>query len=873
MPRIPTRSLTHRGLATACLCVAVSIGCARSQFRRHADVESYGLIDSRQIDPLWDLPARTVEPQAISRMYVAAEQDCGPQPQDDVAARQYMDHPDGFDNQGYYGQIPTRLHTENPFWIDHLPRNPAGNIELTQPLAIDLSLLHSREYQTQFENVYLTALDLSGNRFEFDTQWFGGAGANFVATGSDLGDARALSVTANRLGLSRNLAGGGQFATSILNSLFWDFGSGLQAGSAALVTTFTQPLLRGAFRHVRLENLTQAERNLLYAVRDFARFRRAFYVDITTTHLNLLNQAQAIRNTQTNVENLRQNLIEHEFYLELGQVNQIQVDQVFQQYQNGRLSLLSAEQALISSHDAFKFQLGLPAWVPFEIDQSLLDRFELVDPALTELQSQSQELYESLIQYLPPQVAPKQVLLEGYAGYVALRDRVAQVLPSIEAELERWEQLLDSVDQDRFTADDRVDYEQQLALAQRVRNSLANLGKQLEQRGEYNAEILKKLEAYDADAPPPEERVTLQDIIEGKIPFEEIDIDDLLRELPDSPPVAAWRALLIAVGERLREEIAELYVAQNQIRLFLIEIESESIREEQAITFAHQNRLDLMNSKANVVDAFRKVEVAADALESDLSVSGGVTLGSDPSKNNAFRFDSSANRYRVGVEFDGPLNRLNERNAYRATQIAYQQASRNYIADKDRVANEVRSVLRQLELRRLNFQIARQQVVAATRQVDLAQIDLRRSSSPDSNLTLNLLTALQGLLDGKNNLISNWIQYRVQKMRLFAALEILYLDENGQWINEQTGMEMLEEFNFVDPEYFPAGWLRAGNSSVLDAEVTEPGGALERVDGDAEELPLPNPDDAQHGPEGDSDRSLRRGVVSQSLPYSLEFGR
>ena len=30
----------------------------------------------------------------------------------------------------------------------------------------------------------------------------------------------------------------------------------------------------GAFRYVRLEGLTQAERDLLYQVRDFARFRR-----------------------------------------------------------------------------------------------------------------------------------------------------------------------------------------------------------------------------------------------------------------------------------------------------------------------------------------------------------------------------------------------------------------------------------------------------------------------------------------------------------------------------------------------------------------------------------------------------------------------
>ena len=123
----------------------------------------------------------------------------------------------------------------------------------------------------------------------------------------------------------------------------------------------------------------------------------------------------------------------------------------------------------------------------------------------------------------------------------------------------------------------------------------------------------------------------------------------------------------------MRGELAELYIAQTLIRLFLINIEPQQIDELSAITFAHQNRLDLMNSKASVMDAWRRVEVAADALQSDLTLTGSASLGSDPTQNNAFRFDANNNRYTLGVEFDGPLNRLDERNSYRASQIAYQR--------------------------------------------------------------------------------------------------------------------------------------------------------------------------------------------------------
>ncbi len=891
----PTDTRLTRTLGAALLAAVTlvgQIGCTRSHYRRSADLESYGLVESRQTDPRWDVPSRTVEPAANSRMYVGAHLDCAPKPQDDLAAKCYMDYPGRFDNTHYYSQIPTRATTENPSWMDQLPREPSGNVKLTQPLAIDLSLLHSRDYQTQFENVYLNALTLSGNRFEFDTQWFGGLGTGFNASGEDLGNQRLLTVS-DRLGFSRNLAGGGQFATSLANSLFWDFGSGnVQGGSAALVTTFTQPLLRGAFRHVRLENLTQAERNLLYSVRDFARFRRTFYLDVTTSYLSLLTQVQAIRNTRTNVDNLRQNLEEHQVLVALEMVSQFQVDQVFQQYQSGRLTLLAAEQNLAASLDAFRFQLGLPPWVPLEIDESLLRPFELVDPELIQLDEAAQQLYMSLVQYLPPEKAPRDVLLDGYHRYANLREQVVQMLPAVEQDLSRWKDQLDQAAGESLSQDDEIDLQQQTALVQRIESGLSEMKKTLQVREASNRQLRTQIEQYDTPiATPSDDQATNQDqrADEGQEAGRDAqDVTSLeaerefeasLRKEKIPPEIRAWDALLQdAIGEQLREEIAELFIAQTQIRLFLIDVEPLNVQEPTAITFAHQNRLDLMNTRAVVMDAFRRVEVAADALESDLSVTGGVTLGSDPGENNAFRFDSSANRYTVGAQFDGPLNRLNERNTYRAQQIAYQQASRSFVASQDVIANEVREILRQLKLSRLNFQIARQQLVAATRQVDEAQINLRTGgTAADSSLTLFLLQALQGQLNAKNNLISNWIQYRVQKMRLFTALEMLYLDENGNWINEESGLEDLAQFRAIDPQYFPPEWVPAPS----DGEAIEPadasGDPADAVGDPSNEdgpssLPAPLPSADETGIDR-VDPSLQSGIVLPSPPYSLNFGR
>ena len=62
----------------------------------------------------------------------------------------------------------------------------------------------------------------------------------------------------------------------------WDAianGDGWDAVSDFSVS-WTQPLLRGSAREVVLEPLTQAERNLVYSVRNFERFRRTFALPV-----------------------------------------------------------------------------------------------------------------------------------------------------------------------------------------------------------------------------------------------------------------------------------------------------------------------------------------------------------------------------------------------------------------------------------------------------------------------------------------------------------------------------------------------------------------------------------------------------------------
>jgi hypothetical protein len=245
------------------------------------------------------------------------------------------------------------------------------------------------------------------------------------------------------------------------------------------------------------------------------------------------------------------------------------------------------------------------------------------------------------------------------------------------------------------------------------------------------------------------------------------------------------------------------------------------------------------------------VQVAANALKSQLDVRASANLGTDPDRTNPVRFDASTNSYNVGLSFDGPLNRLNERNAYRATQIAFQQARRNYMANEDNVLNSIRSNLRQLRIQRLNFQIARQQLVAATRQVDETQINLRTAAQSSTNLTRDLLQALQGLLGSKNNLISSWIGFQTSRISLFVDLELLYLDETGRWINEDQSLNDLQSLlqSFDEREELSRiyGILRSplfqsvdGESDISEFEFDSDGDEPEE---DSERLDFEVPDD------------------------------
>ncbi len=238
--------------------------------------------------------------------------------------------------------------------------------------AVGIATANNREYQRQKEQLYLEALDLTLARHQFARRWFATVDAGYAKS-----DGEEQVSLYSPLGFHQTLAGGADVATSI--ALDWSrFLTGDPSTSLASVlgATITQPLLRGAGRQVAQENLTQAERDVLYQIRSFNRYRQLFVVSIVDDYYRVLQQRDAVTNAQNSYESkveLRKRL---EMEAGEGRTARYQVDQAEQSELNAKDSLLRAEQSYEQLLDEFKIRLALPTDANVVLDQNELKSLE-----------------------------------------------------------------------------------------------------------------------------------------------------------------------------------------------------------------------------------------------------------------------------------------------------------------------------------------------------------------------------------------------------------------------------------------------------------------------------------------------------------------
>jgi hypothetical protein len=502
----------------------------------------------------------------------------------------------------------------------------------------------------------------------------------------------------------------------------------------------------------------------------------------------LLPAAQLV-NDRSNVTQLEGFLRLFEAFKEGGDISQLQVDQVEQQLLQGRSTVLQDELVAGNLLDQFKLQLGLPVNIPLELDdspvrplmrqfQDYLDVFSQFDKAREEATGQGP----------PAESARLRPHLREVFGSTALV-RETRFRDRLRNRWSGWETLAD------------VDLTATLTKLGDERRKLLDTKTNLEQAGRKLSDAQQKRMA--------------------ELDFE-IDLggfERLLRLFETQPWLAQQEperrqrqhnalfqnvinAFTLVLGEARNERIDKLRGAWPDLpKLCLGDVDLLQVEEAQAQAAVAQaaliNRFDLMNARAQVVDAWRQIAVFANALLGVLNVEYHLDTFTPFGQAKPLAFGGSRNRHQLILNGQLPLVRVQERNNYRAALIAYQRQRRSLMESEDLIVTAVRAEIRQLRVLAENYKIQQRQVELAYATVESSLDTFRAPPAPTpaggsalntavsaASLTQQLLSAQRSLPSAQNQLLSVWISYLTTRIELYRDLELMQFDPRGAWIDD-----------------------------------------------------------------------------------------
>ena len=307
--------------------------------------------------------------------------------------------------------------------LDGLPINPLSFLflgdeaesEINSPIlslneGLDLAFRHSKDYQTRKERLYLEALSLtldryryapifslnSGGQYEWDmedqfvTDMENLTGINTPNQSATVSSEQFQADTS--LGVRYLLRGGGSVALNLTNNLRrFLSGDVNELSTGALIGSITQPLLRDFGTAIETEALLQAERDLLYELRNFTRFRKSFAVQVASSYYNVMLNRETAKNNYAgllanNLSLERERAFQAEglrTLLDVGRLEQA----TLQQDLRWSTSITRYQRSL----DAFKILIGLNAE-----DSIILDDNEMTLITETGMSSPEMELDQAL---------------------------------------------------------------------------------------------------------------------------------------------------------------------------------------------------------------------------------------------------------------------------------------------------------------------------------------------------------------------------------------------------------------------------------------------------------------------------------------------
>lgn len=830
-------------------------GCTRKFYREQADAEVDCILTEKNVYDAWRIDGSYyLPPDPRARFATGPGKPDRPQmPPDDPAARCLSPNPQkpgkagvgNFEGTGYL-ELMAEWNQENRAKLTPAPdTSDASKPGITGPgvrgvepydkgletkekpflltldQAVDLALFNSREFQDQRENLYLSALPVTLQRFAFTYQFF--ALEEIVRDWSgkerpDPGNRWRANTTA---GFSKLFPTGAlllfRFANqAIVNMAARDGPRVITPSDLSL--DIVQPLLRGGGKAVTLEPLTQSERNLLYSIRGFARFRKEFFVAIagggdygnnfvppsplppsgqapTQGFLPTLLLAYTLQNEKQNASELERILALFKALEEGGDVAKLQVDQVELDLLTSRSNVLLFTQQLRDALDRFKQQLGVPVSVPIELDDSELRPLRDQQGRFLEIVTQFEEV-RNIINRTDFPTEPEK-----------LRDRIRQYIS--EVPLLQGTQFRTTFPQ-RWAAIEVLTNEQieaKLKELKAERDQLRTRRTNLDTSGQkVPDEIYRRLNDIEPEIDLFEFEESLRKYLAK--PWERPGLDPARQAVARA---AAYRDaasdLVVVIGEGRNErlsQVRERWPELPPVRLGEINLIADDLDAATALTSqtALANRFDLMNARAQVVDDWRQVAVTANALFGVFNVRYRLESFTPPLGRQPFDFDAARTRHALFLNGELPLVRQAERNAYRTALIGFQRSRRILQQAEDQVLSGVRSELRQLRFQAENYRIQQRAVELAYYQVENSLNVLQApprvqqagaaagggaggsDSGSQAALTQQLLNAVSRLLRAQNQLYSVYQSYLVTRFQLYRDLELMTFDRRGVWIDD-----------------------------------------------------------------------------------------
>ncbi len=279
----------------------------------------------------------------------------------------------------YTGVDPDEITPDDIF----AERNQSTRKTIAIEEAIDLAIKQNRRYQSQKEQLYLTALTLTGEQHAFSPQFF----ARGTGNRTHFPDGEKTEGANTNVGVGQMLSTGADISVSMATDVL-RFLTGDPRKTAASTLSFSvfQPLLRGAGKEVAAARLIQAERNVIYAIRNFSHFQNEFATSIVLDYFRLLQRKDTIYNEYNNYQSrivatryLRARSIDREKALDVNQAEQAEL--------SARNRYINAVVSYKNLLDDFKITLGLPQTVDLHLVDAEMETLQERGLVLLDLNS------------------------------------------------------------------------------------------------------------------------------------------------------------------------------------------------------------------------------------------------------------------------------------------------------------------------------------------------------------------------------------------------------------------------------------------------------------------------------------------------------